>query len=526
MKHKQIIFISLFIFIASAALAAQDQSSVYYKSEFYQKFVSAEWAHKSGDDAKALELYLELDQELPQDPAILKSIIELAIDKEDTVLMDKYVPILVQVASEEPTTLSIYATWLWSKGRFADALDNYRLAMEKDPDNPETVFKYVTLLTSIDSDKAIEFLGELSQKYPKMAGLIALQVADLYVSAGDVAGAEAYLKQAQNKTPYLPQPYVALAKIYEAQGKTQEALQEYLTMEELGLADADTLVKIGAYYVLGKQKDLSQEYFLKAKAMDDGNPSAAQFLMLSAQEHGDYAQAYEYIKAGRTFASSADNFVRASYFLNRTGDLKGSSVLLKQAYEKFDTNAEVALYYAYALMDLDDHKAARKVLEHILSYSPDNQSALFSYALILERQKEYRKMEDALSKIIQLNPEHANALNFLGYHLVDKTNRIEEGGKYIIKAVSLEPSDTAFIDSMAWYYYKKGEYQKSLDLLKSLDGKEIDDSEILYHLGAVNEALENYTDAQKYYNQVLALDPQNKTVKKAIKRIDKKLSSK
>lgn len=517
-----LLFLLLPVFSASAALPA-DRAEENLSSEFYQNFISAVWEQKNGNPKTALDLYIKLDGQKPKDPVIVKSIIDLAVDAEDKEVMNKYVPILMEIAPKEPSTISLYATWLWSQGRFNEALSSYEQAIEADPENPETIFKYITLLTSIDSDKAVAFLKQISKKYPKMSGLISLQIADLYINNNDYDGAQAYLLQAQQKTPYIPEPYLALAKIYESKGKTDEALAQYLKMEEEGLADADTLTKIGAYYVLKKQKPLSIEYFLKAKKLDNSSPSAAQFLVIDAEAKQDYSLALSYLKDSRDFNRLPSYSIRAAYFLTKLDDRDGAREMLRQAYERFPYDMETSLYYTYSLIDLEDYKAARKVIERVLKTAPQNETALFNYAFILERQKKYGKMEKVLKQVIAVNPEHANALNFLGYYLVDKTRKTEEGGGYIKKAVALEPQDTAFIDSLAWYYYKSGDKEKALNLLLGIGEAAKEDSEILLHLAVVYEASSDSAKAAQYYKEVLALDAQNKQAQKGLRRTEKKI---
>ena len=74
-------------------------------------------------------------------------------------------------------------------------------------------------------------------------------------------------------------------------------------------------------------------------------------------------------------------------------------------------------------------------------------------------------MSQVLEKAISKNPNNAQALNFLGYYLVDRTKQIERGGEYIKKSLELAPKDSATIDSLAWYYYKKGDYRTEIDVL-------------------------------------------------------------
>lgn len=494
-----------------------------FTSEFYQDFITAAWYEKHGEFAKAFEYFEKLNEALPENKEIIKSLANLSIMTENQEAMDKYIPILIRVAPGEAGTLSTHATWLWSKGKLNEALKLYEQSIKLAPDNADTIFKYVTLLSGVDSDRAVVYLKKLSKEYPGLAGNIAIQIANLYLKANDNEGAVDYLQQAKIQHPQLAEPYLGLVKIYERSGDQSAALQQYLDMERAGIADADILTKIGAYYVLQNKKDLSQKYFLKAKELEPGNPLAAQFLALNAQERGDFIAAIKYLTESADYAKTPSYHARVSYFYNRLGDVEKSAQTLKEAYEKFDKNIELGLYYSLALIDVKDYKEAAKVLERVLAADPKNEMALFHYAYALERQKKYKDMENALLRLIEAAPQYAGGLNFLGYYLVDKTKRVDEGGDYIKRALAIEPDNAAYIDSLAWYYYKKGDYKQALQLLEGIVDQIADDGELLLHIAAAYEALGDYANAAKYYAALKQLEPANKEAAAGLKRAEKKL---
>ena len=78
-------------------------------------------------------------------------------------------------------------------------------------------------------------------------------------------------------------------------------------------------------------------------------------------------------------------------------------------------------------------------------------------------------MEEVLKKVIEINPNNAEGLNFLGYFLVDegKTKDLEEGRKLISKALSLKPDEIAYQDSLAWYYFKAGNVAEADKILST-----------------------------------------------------------
>ncbi|MDR0952775.1 MAG: tetratricopeptide repeat protein [Elusimicrobiota bacterium] len=500
------------------------QAYIALDNTFYQKFITAAWYETNNMPAEAFAIYEELNKKLPNNPSILKSLVDIAVNSENLKAMQTYIPQLAAVEPNSANTYAMLAALHWSKGELKEAAAAYQKAIAKNPNNPQIIFKYVVLLTSMDSDKAIEYLRSLSNVYPRMSGIIALQVAELYLRDNNPTAAVKYLKEAIKKHPTMVEPYLALVKIYENEGNTNAALKEYLAMEQAGLASSDILVKIGSYYVLKEDRAKANEYFLKAKALDNTNAQAAQFLSLYAQDRGDYAEAIQYLQASKTYQDTPASWLRVSYLYSRLNQPQMAADTLAKAYSKFAGNIEVAYYYSLSLIDLQNYKKAAAVLKEVLKTAPNNAPSLLQYAFVLERLKKYKEMQNILLKVLELEPNNSGALNFLGYYLVDKTKKLEEGGDYIKKAVSLSPNTAAFIDSLAWYYYKKGEVEKALNLLLGLPSEELSDPEITMHLAAVYEELKNYKEAVSYYNKTLEIEPKNKQAQKAKKRVEKLIS--
>ena len=57
-----------------------------------------------------------------------------------------------------------------------------------------------------------------------------------------------------------------------------------------------------------------------------------------------------------------------------------------------------------------------------------------------------------------MKPEDAQALNALGYTLVDRTPRVSEGFALIERAYKLSPEDPFILDSMGWAFFRLGKY--------------------------------------------------------------------
>lgn len=118
--------------------------------------------------------------------------------------------------------------------------------------------------------------------------------------------------------------------------------------------------------------------------------------------------------------------------------------------------------------------------------------------------------------LIQKYPKFSPALNYYGYTLVDRDLDIEKGGVLIDKALVIEPSSEAYLDSKAWYLYKTGNYKEALTILEFIEKSGFDDPVVSEHHALVLEKLNKSKEAQVYWLRVLEKDPGNKRAKSKI----------
>src|SRR5262249_34489903 len=90
---------------------------------------------------------------------------------------------------------------------------------------------------------------------------------------------------------------------------------------------------------------------------------------------------------------------------------------------------------AQLLKDAGDSAGAFDVLNSALADHPDEPDLLYDMAMIAEKLDKLDVAEKQLKRLIELKPDNAQALNALGYTLVDRTPRTAEGYDLIEKAL-------------------------------------------------------------------------------------------
>ena len=120
-------------------------------------------------------------------------------------------------------------------------------------------------------------------------------------------------------------------------------------------------------------------------------------------------------------------------------------------------------------------------------------------------------LEKALSRILEIDPDNADALNSLGYTLADKTDRFQEAFELVSKALSIRPDDPAFIDSMGWVHYRLNNFEQAISFLtKALSL--LKDDEIAAHLGEVLWMAGRKNEALEVWKNGLELEPESQVL--------------
>jgi Flp pilus assembly protein TadD len=118
------------------------------------------------------------------------------------------------------------------------------------------------------------------------------------------------------------------------------------------------------------------------------------------------------------------------------------------------------------------------------------------------------RFEDSIKqmkRVLEIDPEHAEALNFIGYSYAERGIHLAEAEKLIRQALILKPDNGYILDSMGWVYFKQNRIEQAIRYLKEADKRIPDDPTIAEHLGDAlrkagrfQEALDAYRRAQKY----------------------------
>ena len=141
-------------------------------------------------------------------------------------------------------------------------------------------------------------------------------------------------------------------------------------------------------------------------------------------------------------------------------------------------------------------KAYDEAMERAPELAETDWTFLYKRGIALERAKDWERAERDLVRAIDLNPDHAHLLNYLGYSWIDRGENLAEGEELILRAVSLLPNDGFIVDSLGWAYYRTGRMEEAVEALERAVVLRSEDPVINDHLGDAYWAVGRRTEAR------------------------------
>jgi tetratricopeptide (TPR) repeat protein len=145
--------------------------------------------------------------------------------------------------------------------------------------------------------------------------------------------------------------------------------------------------------------------------------------------------------------------------------------------------SRMILGYIYAVTNR--HKLAEFEFRRILEEGFDSAKTHAALGYVLYKQDDIPTAIEELEQALRLDPDNSNALNSLGFLMVDSGQDPRRGLEYCRRAVRRQPQNAAYLDSLGWAYFKIGRFDEALETLRSALDASPGNKEIAGHLREV-----------------------------------------
>ena len=269
--------------------------------------------------------------------------------------------------------------------------------------------------------------------------------------------------------------------------------------------------------------DGSIQQYQKALARDPGSSLLHLNLASSFIKKNDALKAIDQLKQASNLAPEAVEphlVLAVVYATQNKPDLAVAeyALALTNATKLEPKNIELYKSLGVIYLQQNKRKEAEGIFKLVVNMAADDPQAHFYLGSIYYDSKDYAAAEKELKYAFKLKPDYHEALNFLGYSYLEQDKEINRAGELIRKALSGDPENGAYIDSLGWYFFKKGKFKEAVENLEKAASC-LSDPVIYEHLGDVYLKLGELDNAKLNWGKSLKLDASQEKVKEKLQKI-------
>ena len=474
---------------------------------------------------KAIPLLSEL---LAEEPDVDEAVATLAEAYERVGKPDEAARVLDQAGQRDPKFYASLGELYEGQRRWPEAADAYGKALKQFPGNVELKVRLAfALLNEPDTGEAARARDLLNDALKSSPGdgrtLYLMTQAQRLLK--DLEGAEATARRLMNVQPGSLWGATALAEVLADRHEYQKVVDTLEPLVAKGAKDKPgeespardlkpALVQLAFAYQEVGNFDRAIATFERVRQLSPNEVTPELYVIQANLAARRFQTTIEAARAARARYPDDQRIPRLEAdALRQSGRVDEAVSLLEAARKAHEEDPASRLALAELLTSAKRYADAERVLNDALAKFPDDLSILFQLGAVAERQKRYAEAERVFRQVIGRDPRNALALNYLGYMLADRGERLDEAVGLIKRAVELDPYNGSYLDSLGWAYFKQDRLDPAEANLRRAAAGLPRNSVVQDHYGDLLFKLGRYADAAAAWQR--ALDGDGEEIERA-----------
>lgn len=462
-------------------------------------------------------------------------------------------PLYQQALKLEPENSEHYKRWgdfYVNIGEIAKGIETYEKGLTFEGDDLELMLRLGRAQHRIgkvkDAYKTFQQIYELKPELLKLAELLA----NLALSLGEREKAIEYFEASLRLSPQNEVGHRSLLKLYRELKQSERAIRYYenLVLQFQGtdfLFDSlDDLYESSQQYSKGVQffeKYIEKypntirpllllvSYYEKTKILEskvaffekmmETHPKEVHFYTVLISIYLKLNQSLEVERLfDRLMASDVqteESVQQYVSFLMREKKHEKILQVFKTQRERYPDSVTLAVFHAVYLRQQKQYQQAFDLFTQILDRhdekgKKEGWTAEFylEWGLTQELAEKRGEAEKTFQRALEIYPTDPRLQNALAYLWAEDARQLDEALVLSKKSLETKPQEGAYLDTLAWIYYKMGRLDEALPLLEQAKSLTHDDPEVLSHLAEIYHKLGRIEEALNHWKLVLEKDPQ------------------
>jgi len=371
---------------------------------------------------------------------------------------------------------------------------------------------------------------------------------------GAQARAEKAFMNALEAKPEFIEAILSLAQVYETTSKRKLAKELYTSFQEKFGPDGTVADALAKMHLEDEEYDQAFRQLEIIVERDPDNLNAKMKIAYILIQQKKFIPAISKLEEILSVAPNSDKIL---FYLGAVyEELKDYRKAIAQ-FEKIPLGSsyytEAVVHTAYLHKILGRHDQAIETIEVGIKSSPDQPQFYALLASILDEQKEYERgvemlesavrkfpehaqlhfflgsMQDRLGatdktitsmrRVLEIDSNHVQALNFLAYTYAEQSRNLEEAEKMARRALTLQPNDGYILDTLGWVLFKRGQIPEAIKALEAAHRAQPKESIIAEHLGDAYYKQQLHDKAKQMYKRAAETETNSENLLKLQNKI-------
>ena len=413
--------------------------------------------------------------------------------------------LLKKLAAKNPTARSLQAlaAAYEQMHEYALAAETLRRTLELNPPPPNVSelkrFMAADLRRALQFQAALKVYQDMVAEEPNDAESY-LRMSNIYTQLRDFTKAREAEDKARAIEPNNLDVRYNEVTILESEGKSTEAiarLKEILdttakknySKDEKGNR-IELLDRLWTLYRLNDQTEPAVEVLRQISEIDHERDAAVEALIIDTYRIGKDLTKAQKEADGALKRWPEDRTLRVAHAtvlgdLGQTDAAAGELKKLIDGKNDREIYLDLAAYVYDRVRKFDEEAKALDAADKLSVSKEDKEAVWFQRGAMYEKMKKVDLAEAEFRKILEINPDSAATMNYLGYMLADRNVKLAEALSLITKALDKEPNNGAYLDSLGWVYFKMNRLPEAEENLRQALIRTPRDATVHDHMGDV-----------------------------------------
>ena len=412
-----------------------------------------------------------------------------------------------KAVDQQPENAEFWATWgniQFQAGAYPSAIEKYQQATKFAPEIPD-YWTYLALAFLRD-DKIDEF--------------------------------ESALQSALTIDPNHADSLKLLGDLNFQHGSKANAGMAYLKILQSDPDNTDVLMRLGSCLYEGNEFESAKDCYEKVLTIDPSNDLALDNLVACKNRMTGEAPCLEQESNSDAQEESAPNnklhsLLEDAEFFNNSGNPDSTAETLEEAVTLAPNETVIVSALGGVYFKLGKYQKAREMFRKEIELTPSSADAYTRLAMAALSAGEVDEFESSIGIALELEPQHQEALRFLG-KINMQTGRYHDAGRIFANLIEQKPDFTEFYLALGFCFYKGGDsptaeavYRRVLEIdpesqcaIRNLEVISNGEGTVSHTIPEDEEIVEcNGLEENLVDFELAYLDQQNNEVKSILKKI-------